>query len=173
MTRDADCKIDDGLGSQARNGGRADVLHAYRGLTVVRVAGARGGHSHTGWRNLRGVVFDLDDTLTTPEFKGEMWARMVEHVRAVLPDADGDELRRRVTAARDAHYAALLAGSMDLGAFWRTQLIKAVAPWGQLPDATISMCVCEREANLERRRLMSARESSLTRCEQHACAWAC
>lgn len=105
-------------------------------------------------RNLRGVVFDLDDTLTTAEFKGEMWARMVEHVRAELPDADGDELRRRASAARDAHYAALLAGSMDLDAFWRTQLIEAVAPWGQLPDATISKCLSEREANLERRRLM-------------------
>ncbi len=105
-------------------------------------------------QNLRGVVFDLDDTLTTAEFKGEMWARTVEHIRAVLPDADGDEVCRRASAARDAHYAAVLAGSMDLDTFWRTQLVEAVAPWGQLPDATISMCLSEREANLERRRLM-------------------
>jgi len=62
-----------------------------------------------------------------------------------------------------AHYPAVLAGSMDLDAFWRTQLVEAVAPWGQLPHATISMCLREREANLERRRLMVGARELLTR----------
>lgn len=76
-------------------------------------------------------MFDLDDTLTTAELKDEMWARTIEHVRAVLPDVDGDELRRRAGAAREVHYAEVLAGTMDLEAFRRIQLADAVAPWGE------------------------------------------
>ena len=104
-------------------------------------------------QRLRGVVFDLDDTLTTAEFKGEMWARTTEHVRAVLPAVDGDELRRRAGAAREVHYDEVLAGKMDLDAFRRIQLADAVAPWGKLPEETVALCLKEREANLERRRL--------------------
>lgn len=76
-----------------------------------------------------------------------------------LPDGDGDELRRRASAARDVHYAEVLAGTMGLDTFRRTQLADAVAPWGQLPETTVAMCISEREANLERRRLVAgARE---------------
>ena len=110
-------------------------------------------------QQLRGVVFDLDDTLTTAEFKGEMWARTIEHIRVALPDVDGDELRRRAGAARAVHYADVLAGTMDVNALWRTQLTEAVAPWGELSEETITRCLREREANLERRRLVvGARE---------------
>ena len=110
-------------------------------------------------QHLRGVVFDLDDTLTTAEFKDEMWASMIEHIRLVLTDVDGEELRRRASAAREVHYAHVLAGTMDLEAFHRRQLAEAVAPWGELPEATVARCLREREANLERRRLVAgARE---------------
>lgn len=104
-------------------------------------------------------MFDLDDTLTTAEFKAEMWARTTEHVRAVLPAVEGDELRRRASAVREVHYGEVLAGTMDLDAFRRIQLADAVAPWGHLPEETVAMCLREREANLERRRLVpGARE---------------
>ena len=116
-----------------------------------------------GWPALRGVVFDLDDTLTTAEFKAEMWARTIEHIRAVLPDVDGEELRRRAGAARDVRYAEVLAGTMDLDAFRRTQLVDAVAPWGELPEETVAMCLREREANLERRRLVSGARELIAR----------
>lgn len=81
-------------------------------------------------QNLSGIVFDLDDTLTIAEFKDEMWARTIEHIRVVLPDVDGDELRRRASAARDVHYAEVLAGTMGLDTFRRTQLADAVARGG-------------------------------------------
>ncbi len=121
---------------------------------MLRTRDAAGRH-----RILRTVVFDLDDTLTTAEFKAEMWARTIEHIRAVLPDVDGEELRCRAGTARAVHYAEVLAGTMELDVFRRMQLAEAVAPWGELPEETVAMCLREREANLERRRLMSgARE---------------
>ena len=57
------------------------------------------------------------------------------------------------------HYAEVLAGTMGLDTFRRTQLADAVAPWGQLPETTVAMCISAREANLERWRLLAgARE---------------
>lgn len=109
---------------------------------------------------LRGVVFDLDDTLTDHRgVEAEVWARTVEHIRGVLPDVDTDELRRRHLALRDVHYAEMLAGRTDLEGFRRAHLRAAVAPWGELPHETLASCSNEREANIERARLVvGARE---------------
>lgn len=110
-------------------------------------------------QNLSAIVFDLDYTLTNAEFKDEMWARTIDHIRVVPPRVDGDELRRRASAARDVHYAEVLAGTMGLDTFRRTQLADAAAPWGQLPETTAAMCLSARGANLERWRLLAgARE---------------
>ena len=104
---------------------------------------------------LRGVVFDLDDTLTRAGDKTELWRRTIEHVRTVLPNVDGRELRRRAGAAREAHYPEVLARRLELDAFWRVQLAEAVAPWGELPEQVLAAWVAEREADLDRRRLVT------------------
>lgn len=108
----------------------------------------------------RGVVFDLDDTLIDHSgVEAEVWTRTVEHIRAAIPAVDGDELRKRHLALRDSHYAELLAGRIDLDGFRRAHLCAAVAPWGELEEVTLAACVRERDANVERARLMAgARE---------------
>lgn len=109
---------------------------------------------------LRGVVFDLDDTLTDHRgVEAETWARTVEHIRAVLPDVDTGELRRRHLALRDPLYAEILAGRTGLDGFRETHLRETVAPWGELPEEVFRRCIEERNANIERARLVvGARE---------------
>jgi putative hydrolase of the HAD superfamily len=111
-------------------------------------------------RQLKGVVFDLDDTLTDHRgVEAEVWARTVEHIRAALPDVDAEELRRRHTALRDPLYAEILAGRTDLDGFRQAHLRETVAPWGELPEEVLGRCVDERNANIERARLVAgARE---------------
>ena len=88
-----------------------------------------------------------------------MWARTVEHIRAVLPDVDAAELRRRHTALREPLYAEILAGRTDLDGFRQAHLRETVAPWGELPEEVLGRCVDERNANIERARLAAgARE---------------
>jgi len=112
---------------------------------------------------LRGVVFDLDDTLT--DFKGveaEVWARTVEQIRAVLPDVDAEELRRRHLALRDTRFAEVLAGRTDLDGFRRAHLRESAAPWGELPEDTLASCIREREANIEQTRLAAGAGQLIT-----------
>lgn len=106
------------------------------------------------------VVFDLDDTLTDHRgVEAEVWARTVNHIRAVLPDVDAEELRSRHLALRDTHYAEVLAGRTDLDGFRRAHLRETVAPWGDLPEEAVSLCMRERNANIEQARLVvGARE---------------
>jgi len=120
------------------------------------VTGARQSSIRPADRRLRGVVFDLDDTLTDHRgVEAEVWARTVEHIRGVLPDVDVEELRRRHIALRDPLYAEILAGRTDLDGFRQAHLRETVAPWGELPEETLGRCVDERDANIERARLMA------------------
>ncbi len=62
-------------------------------------------------------------------------------------------------AAREVHYAEVLAGRMDMEVFRRTQLADAVAPWGRFQTRRSPFASESARPNLERRRLVAgARE---------------
>lgn len=88
-------------------------------------------------RSLRGVVFDLDDTLTdNVELELEVWADVVELVAGQLPGVDRGELRRRHLANLEPLYARMLSGELDPLTFQHARITDAMAPWA-VPDEVV------------------------------------
>jgi HAD superfamily hydrolase (TIGR01549 family) len=84
---------------------------------------------------LRGVLFDLDDTLLdTTGADRRIWLEIVEVIAARLPAVDRRALRERYLAVTDLHYAELAAGRVDLHTFRRRRLADALSPWGELDE---------------------------------------
>jgi putative hydrolase of the HAD superfamily len=84
---------------------------------------------------LRGVVLDLDDTLTDlGSFELEVWDDVAKMLAARVPGVDLVELRRRYEQAMDRQYQRLLDGELDMPGYRRARLEEALAPWSELDD---------------------------------------
>ena len=84
---------------------------------------------------IRGVVLDLDDTLTDlAAFELEIWHETAKLIGGRLPHVDHDELRTRYLAAMDGNYQRVLDGELDMRGYRRARLEEALAPWADLED---------------------------------------
>jgi putative hydrolase of the HAD superfamily len=85
---------------------------------------------------LRGVLFDLDDTLADSAAADlRVWQDIVELIAERFPDVDRDQLRERYDAAVEGRYADFLVGKTDFVTFRRSRLGDALEPWGKVDDA--------------------------------------
>jgi HAD superfamily hydrolase (TIGR01549 family) len=84
---------------------------------------------------IRGVVLDLDDTLTDlASFELEIWDETAKLIGERLPQVDRGELRARYLAAMDGNYQRVLDGELDMRGYRRARLEQALAPWTELHD---------------------------------------
>ena len=84
---------------------------------------------------IRGVVLDLDDTLTDlAGFEPKVWDQLAKLVGERFPGVDREELRRRYVDAMEHNYQRVLDGELDMRGYRRARLAHAVAPWGELGD---------------------------------------
>lgn len=84
---------------------------------------------------IRGVVLDLDDTLTDlATFELEIWDEVAKLLARRFPHADHVELRRRYLDAMDGNYQRVLDGELDMRGYRRARLEQALAPWAELDD---------------------------------------
>ncbi|WP_354702258.1 HAD-superfamily hydrolase [Paraconexibacter sp. AEG42_29] len=84
---------------------------------------------------IRGVVFDLDDTLT--DHRGleiEIWAEACASIVAAHPEVEPDLLTVRHRGNLERFYEDLLHRRFDLAAFQRARLTHALEPWGIAPS---------------------------------------
>jgi putative hydrolase of the HAD superfamily len=99
---------------------------------------------------LRGVIFDLDDTLidsTAADLR--VWLRVVRVLEAIVPSSDHERLRERYVGVMPGHYAELAAGRVDLATFRRRRLDDAVSPWGEIDDELFERYMREKDAIVE------------------------
>ena len=88
-----------------------------------------------GESRLRGILFDLDDTLLDSAAADRLvWLDIVELLRGGLPDIDGEALRARYDDAVERHYRDFLDGRTDFMTFRRRRLEEALEPWGTVDD---------------------------------------
>lgn len=84
---------------------------------------------------LRGILFDLDDTLADSSGAEErVWGDVVERIAELVPGVDRDELRSRYVDVLEGHYAELSAGRIDFLTFRRRRLADALSPWAEVSD---------------------------------------
>ena len=94
---------------------------------------------------LRGILFDLDDTLADSTGTDErIWDRVAAVIGEHVPGVDREELRRRYLDVLEAHYAELVAGRVDFLTFRRRRLEAALEPWGTVDDALFERYVEEK-----------------------------
>ncbi len=95
---------------------------------------------------LRGILFDLDDTLADSSgTEDAVWEHVVEAIAGHLPAIDRLELRRRYLDVLEAHYAPLAAGRIDLLTFRRNRLEEALGPWGEVSDELFASYLREKD----------------------------
>ena len=88
---------------------------------------------------LRGVVLDLDDTLTDlSAFELELWDDVAKMLAARIEGLDVDRLRERYIAALHTNYQRVLDGEIDMAYYRRARLEEALAPWSELDDDTFA-----------------------------------
>ncbi len=88
---------------------------------------------------VRGVVFDLDDTLSDyGAVEARVWAATVAAVTPSLPGLDAAAAHRRFLALREPYYERILSGEWTVDAYRRAQLADAVAPWGTLEEEQLA-----------------------------------
>jgi putative hydrolase of the HAD superfamily len=84
---------------------------------------------------LRGVVLDLDDTLTDlSRFEVAVWDDVARVLAAHVPESDRYEFRDRYRRALEPNYQRVLDGELDMREFRRARLAEALAPWSELDD---------------------------------------
>jgi putative hydrolase of the HAD superfamily len=84
---------------------------------------------------LRGVVLDLDDTLTDlAAFELDVWDDVAKLLASRVPGIDRMELRRRYEDAMERNYQRVLSGELDMRGYRRARLEEALAPWTELDD---------------------------------------
>jgi putative hydrolase of the HAD superfamily len=94
---------------------------------------------------LRGILFDLDDTLADSAATEErVWAGVADLIAARLPAVDRAGLRQRYREALHRHYPDLAAGRTDTLTFRRVRLADALEPWGELDDGLFEAYVAEK-----------------------------
>lgn len=95
--------------------------------------------------DLRGVLFDLDDTLAaSAEAEERVWHDVADVIASRLPGIDRDELRGRYLEALHRHYPDLAAGRTDALTFRRVRLAEALEPWGALDDDLFEAYLAEK-----------------------------
>ena len=95
---------------------------------------------------LRGILFDLDDTLADSSGGEEtIWEGVVEVIAEHVPDVDRAELRHRYLDVLEEHYAPLAAGRIDFLTFRRNRLAAALDPWGDVSDELFERYMKEKE----------------------------
>ena len=91
---------------------------------------------------LRGILFDLDDTLADSAGTEErIWDGVADVIAEYVPAIDRVELRRRYLDVLEPHYAELAAGRVDFLTFRRRRLAEALAPWGDVSDELLDRYV--------------------------------
>jgi putative hydrolase of the HAD superfamily len=96
---------------------------------------------------LRGILFDLDDTLADSSGTEELvWERVADVIAEHVEGVDRGELRRRYLDVLEGHYAELAAGRIDFLAFRRRRLADALAPWGEVSDELLRRYVEAKDA---------------------------
>ena len=94
---------------------------------------------------LRGILFDLDDTLADSSGTEErIWERVAAVIAEHVPGIDPAELRRRYLDVLEPHEAELAAGRIDFMTFRRRRLAEALEPWGAVDDALFERYVEEK-----------------------------
>lgn len=95
---------------------------------------------------LRGILFDLDDTLTDSAVTEErVWEGVADVIASRLPGVDRHELRRRYLEALHRHYPELAAGRTDMLGFRRVRLADAIEPWGALDEGLFEAYLAQKE----------------------------
>jgi putative hydrolase of the HAD superfamily len=85
--------------------------------------------------NLRGVLFDLDDTLADSlGADRRVWEEIVALIEQRFPGLDGEVLRDRYETVFERHYRDFLEGRTDFVTFRRRRLGEALQPWGEVDD---------------------------------------
>jgi HAD superfamily hydrolase (TIGR01549 family) len=84
---------------------------------------------------LRGVVLDLDDTLTDfARFELDVWDDIARLLAEHVPAAERDDFRRRYVGLLEPHYQRVLDGHADMREFRRARLVEALEPWAEVDD---------------------------------------
>jgi putative hydrolase of the HAD superfamily len=84
---------------------------------------------------LRGILFDLDDTLADSSgTEALVWDGVADVIAEYVPDVDREVLRQRYMDVLEGHYAELAAGRIDFVTFRRRRLADALSPWGEVSD---------------------------------------
>ena len=95
---------------------------------------------------LRGILFDLDDTLADSSAAEEVvWRSVADVIADHVPTVDREQLRRRYLDVLESHYAELAAGRVDFITFRRRRLADALSPWGEVSDELLARYVAEKE----------------------------
>jgi putative hydrolase of the HAD superfamily len=95
---------------------------------------------------LRGVLFDLDDTLLQSRAAEEAgWEAVAAALAARVPGLDVEELRRRYVDTLERHWHPCAAGEIDVLAFRWNRLEEALAPWAALDQELFDTYSLERE----------------------------
>jgi putative hydrolase of the HAD superfamily len=91
---------------------------------------------------LRGILFDLDDTLADSSGTEEVvWERVADVIDEHVPGVDRAELRRRYLEVLEGHYGELAAGRIDFVTFRRRRLADALSPWGEVSEELLEQYV--------------------------------
>ena len=94
---------------------------------------------------LRGILFDLDDTLADSSGTDErLWTDVAAAIAAHVPGVDIAALRDRYVGVVERHYGELAAGRVDFATFRRRRLADALSPWGEVDDALFERYMAEK-----------------------------
>ncbi len=99
---------------------------------------------------LRGVLFDLDDTLLDSTGVDEhIWVEIVEVIASRVPTVDRERLRERYVGVTESHYVELAASRINLATFRRNRLADALSPWGEVDDDLFELYLREKNRTSE------------------------
>lgn len=94
---------------------------------------------------LRGILFDLDDTLADSTGTDErIWTDVAAVITDHVPGVDAAELRQRYVTVVERHYTDLVEGRIDFATFRRRRLADALSPWGEVDDALFDRYMAEK-----------------------------
>jgi putative hydrolase of the HAD superfamily len=88
---------------------------------------------------IRGILFDLDLTLADHTTGwATVWPEVARRLSECFPSFDPDEFDARLVSLVDRHYELVLRGDIDYAEYRRRTFADALAPWGDVDDATFA-----------------------------------